>query len=747
MSNDIPALEQQAAQARDHQLRFIVNVLASRWRMIAGITLAFMLIYGTYGMLRQEKVRGTYQAQAKVIVTQSPWEKGILKDVSGGSLFPMDAETLVKRNQSGLIESLVKALIQQDISEGRPLSRIVSDEERKAKIQEMKNCIGLSVEDPKSGVILISIKNASSQEEATRMAEFAARAFVEQNRQSQLEKERETHDLVRQKLEDLQQQLYSAESEEWEFRKAMGFQTYGEAGKDMDKLRDELDLLKDDKEIKLSQLAEIEGKLEVNQAQLPETLGTVNDTVVDGLLNELNDLLKEQLTLSVQFTEQYPPLLEIRDEIAEKREAILTAINQLNVTTGGGASAWGVRQSYYQTKLNLQLELTGIDISIAAKEKRLEDLIPRIPELANKNLEYERLEKNVSHIRDQFNQLREKEFDIRTAMSRDGSTVNRHEAVLASMLPMRGTNMWMNFIIAGLVGFIAAFGLAIMLEIMDTSIRSIEDVNTYLGLEVIGTIPEMKFGKSRGGRHRASHVSSPNENEIDACIVTQCDPKSPISEAYRALRTNFQFATIRQKPKTVMVTSAVPGEGKTTTAVNMAVTIADLGVRVLLVDTDLRRPNVHRVLRMERGPGLADVLRGENELKDVIRSTRVQNLSVISSGRVPPNPSELIGSAKMQRVMAQLSGSYDLIICDAPSVLVVTDPVLLATHVDTVMVVVSVNNARRETVQRAQKILQTANAHVAGVVLNGLEATRRHYYYYYYYYEDGGKTRRPWYHL
>ncbi|HPO16788.1 MAG TPA: CpsD/CapB family tyrosine-protein kinase, partial [Candidatus Hydrogenedentes bacterium] len=203
----------------------------------------------------------------------------------------------------------------------------------------------------------------------------------------------------------------------------------------------------------------------------------------------------------------------------------------------------------------------------------------------------------------------------------------------------------------------------------------------------------------------------------------------------------------KQNPRTLMLTSAVPGEGKTTTAVNTAVTMADFGMRVLIVDTDLRRPNVHRVLRMERGLGLADVLKGEVDIDSVVRPTRIRNLWIVSSGRVPSNPSELIGSERMTEVMKRLGEEFDIVICDAPSVLVVTDPVLLATHVDTCIMVVSTNNARRETVIRANKLLQSAKINVVGVLLNGLETTRRHYYYYYYYYDDTKSERRKWYHF
>ena len=232
------------------------------------------------------------------------------------------------------------------------------------------------------------------------------------------------------------------------------------------------------------------------------------------------------------------------------------------------------------------------------------------------------------------------------------------------------------------------------------------------------------------------------EDPIASCVVTQHDPKSPVAEAYRSLRTNFQFATLRKPSKTIMVTSALPGEGKTTTAVNFAVSMSDLGKRVVIVDTDLRQPNVHRALRMKRGPGLADVLQGEEKLSDVILSTQSENLWMISSGRVPPNPSELINSEMMTQVMKELGETFDMVVCDAPSTLVVTDPVILATRVDSIILVISVNRTRRETVMRAKKIIETANPKIAGAVLNGLKATSRHYYYYYYYDERAKRGRR-----
>lgn len=748
---DVPAADQSGQQAQENQFRFVINVGMQRWRMIVAFTVMTSVLAGVVGMYRQEDPQASYSARADVLVKQSAWEKDILRDVGGVPLVPVTPKALVNRTSiENLAEEVVRSLVQRDIAEGGPWSRVTTEDEFRHERTAVLGRLSLA-DDPEGGLIHIDVTNCPTPQEALDIAEFAARVFVETNRQFKLEEEREAHDVVQERLQDLRSELYSAETAEWEFKRNMGFRTYGKVGEEMAAMYEELNEKKATKEEILAKLAEIEAELEVNTARLPEALGNVTDSVVNEVLTELNDLLKEKLEMSVVYQPTFEGLQILQDEIAEKKQEILTAIEMLDAGNGGGSSVWQQRQALYRQEVDLKLELASIEIRTAALQNMLEEMIPQIPELANKNLEYERLVQETEHTRTQFNKLREREFDIRTALSRGSGQVERRSAVVPMELISPGVHAqtWLNFVIGAALGFVVGFCLALMLEMMDTSIRSIEDVNQYIGIEVIGTIPMMRFGKPRGSRkRRGTYVAAVDEEQIDACIVTQHDPKSPISEAYRTLRTNFQFATIQDKPRTVMVTSAVPGEGKTTTAVNMAVTMADRGMRVLIIDTDLRRPNVHRVLKIERGPGLADILREDLDTSRILRPTRVENLWIVSSGRVPPNPSELVASERMARLMKRLGQEFDLVICDAPSVLVVTDPVLLATHVDTAVLVVSVNNARRETIQRACKLLQTANPSIAGVVLNGLEATRRHYYYYYYYYDDASpRLTRRWYHL
>jgi capsular exopolysaccharide synthesis family protein len=533
--------------------------------------------------------------------------------------------------------------------------------------------------------------------------------------------------------------LEEARRTEWEYRKELDFVPHSQFIEKLKSMNEEILQASTAQEQIRARLVEVDAELVRNTAALPASLGSMNNDVVNNLVEQLNALLEEKITLGVEYQPAHPDLQELEAEIQDKQAAVLDAVQMIEGDGDMPNNVWQQRQYLYQQKLDLQLKLTDLEVQRATIEKIRQERMKDLPALANKSFEHEQLEQRAAHYQKEFDLLLSQKLSLETTLSRGSGRVEWNEPVTLG-IPFQGgasRRFITNFGIGGFVGFVVGFALAMIWESIDTSIRSAQDINEYIGLEVIGTIPKMKFGTpSRWGSRFGTYVALPDETEIDACIVTQHDPKSPVSEAYRQLRTNFLLETVQLRPRTIMITSAVPAEGKTTTAVNMAVTMADRGMRVVVMDTDLRRPNVHKVLKMERGPGLADVLRGDTELSSVVRPTRIKNLWILSSGRVPPNPSELIGSESMKQVMNRLSKEFDLIICDAPSILVVTDPVLMATHVDSVILVVSVERAKRETVQRARKLMDAAKAHISGVVLNGLEASRRHYYYYYYYYDE-----------
>ena len=218
-------------------------------------------------------------------------------------------------------------------------------------------------------------------------------------------------------------------------------------------------------------------------------------------------------------------------------------------------------------------------------------------------------------------------------------------------------------------------------------------------------------------------------------LVCHDAPKSSIAEMYRVLRTNLEFASLDSEIKRVVVTSSIPGEGKTTTTSNLAVVNAQLGKRTLLIDADLRRPMVHRMFRLSNARGLTSVLIRQSQLDDAIQQTDVPNLSVLTSGPVPPNPAEVLGSSAMKSLLEQLSGLYDLILLDSPPVLSVTDARLLATACDGVLYVVGAGQVSRQTLRKAAQAMSVVNARILGTALNNKKLTKAEQQYYYYHYE------------
>ena len=214
-------------------------------------------------------------------------------------------------------------------------------------------------------------------------------------------------------------------------------------------------------------------------------------------------------------------------------------------------------------------------------------------------------------------------------------------------------------------------------------------------------------------------------------LITNLNPKSPISEQYRTIRTNIQFSSVDEELRSILFTSSGPGEGKSMTTANIAVTYAQQGKKVLLIDADLRKPTVHYTFRLDNLKGLSNVLVGDVLLEEAIHTTSIDHLDVISSGPVPPNPSELLGSRKMRAILERAKQQYDLVIFDTPPVLAVTDAQIMADFVDGAMLVVRSKVTELDAATKAVEALKPAKARLLGTVLNDREKKGSNYYYYY----------------
>ena len=276
-----------------------------------------------------------------------------------------------------------------------------------------------------------------------------------------------------------------------------------------------------------------------------------------------------------------------------------------------------------------------------------------------------------------------------------------------------------NTALAGVVGLMLAVGFVFLKEYLDDTLKTPEEIKNVLDLTTIGYIAEMKYA---------------DESKEELYVARQ--PRSPVSEAFRALRTNLEFAGVDEPIKTILVTSPGPGEGKTTIAANLAAIIAQGGKRVILIDADLRKPRIHRILGIPNRVGLSDVFRGQLDLQSAIHSfDGADGLSVITSGSLPPNPAELLGSAKMIQILEELKGQADVVVIDCPPSLV-ADAQVLAAKVDAVLLVIYPGHTHMDAAKATLEQLGRANAKVAGAILNRIPRERGYYYggYRYHYY-------------
>jgi capsular exopolysaccharide synthesis family protein len=288
-------------------------------------------------------------------------------------------------------------------------------------------------------------------------------------------------------------------------------------------------------------------------------------------------------------------------------------------------------------------------------------------------------------------------------------------------------------------------------------------VTQVLGLPVLGMIPAIdnkgahsKESKSRDGvpllRPRTIADKASQPETLSERLIIHLSPKDPIVEAYRALRTSIAFLNPDRPIKKLLVTSTVPGEGKTLTSANLAISFAEIGKQVVLVDTDLRRPRQHSYFNINKAPGLTSYLYDGMPLHEAMHEFKTPNftLRVLPSGKLPPNPVQTLTSARMRELIELLSEENDVVIFDTPPLISVTDPLLLSLQMDGVLMVIKANDTPREAAAQAHGKLKSAHAHVLGAVLNNVEVSKVHgyyrYYYNYYNYDgtekEGGKKKR-----
>jgi succinoglycan biosynthesis transport protein ExoP len=367
-------------------------------------------------------------------------------------------------------------------------------------------------------------------------------------------------------------------------------------------------------------------------------------------------------------------------------------------------------------------ELTLLQEEIAAIEAEMQ--VRPLSIMPNNEVSISRQNANIQRLRETYYRLQSDLEEIRLVEAKGLNNLIIDEYARLPQKPI-SPNVAQDTLLAVIVGAMLAFGVAFLVEYLDDTVKIPADVEAVTGLPTLGTLQQLKVKKATD------------------ILVVEMDPRSPAAEAYRQIRTNLQFTSVDKPPRTLLVTSANLGEGKTTVAINLAVAFAQSGKRVLLVDTDMRRPMLHSLLKLKDGKGLSNMIVRGREDEQYICGTLIPNLRVMTAGRLPPNPAELLGSERMRVVMAWLKQQADYVVFDSPPVLAVTDSVILSRMVDTTLFVTSMGQTHFPDLETAVSKLQAVDAPIAGVIINKVKANGRYGYYYAYHYRPRYEKKQP----
>lgn len=428
-------------------------------------------------------------------------------------------------------------------------------------------------------------------------------------------------------------------------------------------------------------------------------------------------------------------ILQALTELETQRSELLVKRTTENVDVAGiDARIRDLELQLYQTARgylqSLDSEAASLESTLARFDQQLQTIPAREIEFARRLRQQKLLEEMYTLL-----QSRLKEAEIRQASQPDNLQI-----VDAALVPTRPVSPQpvQNMIMGTILGLALAGAVVLGRKAMDNRVRTQEDATTLSGgLPVLAVIPRISMrdvvAKNGNGNGKGNgRVLTGPETLAAKKLVTRGNPRSPASEAFRSLRTSITFAGMDQATRVIMITSAAPGDGKSTSSFNLALTLAQQGTRTLLVDADLRRGNVHTAFGLPQAPGLTNVLYRASSLEEAVQSVESGSeghpLSVLTAGIFPPDPSELLGSQRMRELMVQLRGSYDMIVIDAPPLNLVTDAAVLGTMSDSVLVVSRAGVTHRDALHSAVSQLRHLSVPVRGVILNDVETQRNSYY-------------------
>jgi succinoglycan biosynthesis transport protein ExoP len=459
--------------------------------------------------------------------------------------------------------------------------------------------------------------------------------------------------------------------------------------------------------------------------------------------NVIQDILKQQSALSAQYTDavnqygpKYPKVVRLQAQLKDLDG--LVAREKANIANQMEAEYHGSRQRELLLKNALDAQKTETN------------------QMAEKLVQYNILKREADTNKQLYDGMLQKLKEAGITAGLRSSNIRVVDPALIPSGPSR-PNKTRNVMLSILVGLIGGIGLALLREYLDNTVKTPDDVETLARLPSLAVVPSLSNSNGKRNGRFAKLLKAPviAGKEGRAELISHNMPQSQMSEAFRALRTSLLLSQADHPPQVILMTSALPREGKTTAAVNLAVTLAQLGDKTLLVDADLRKPGINRALSLVDGKhaGLSSYLAGVSSLDLItVPHPAITNLAAIPTGPIPPNPADLLSSRRLTELIAELRTRYKFVVIDSPPIMAATDAVILSVLVDGVLLVVRSGETPKEAFTRTRDLLAGVKCRMLGVVLNAVDASSPDYYYSYRYYpysyggygreEEGRKSRK-----
>jgi capsular exopolysaccharide synthesis family protein len=680
-----------------------------RWTILAVAVVALTLV--TIFTLRQQKV---YEAKASVIIEiDAPQVLGNVREVynlGAGSYWSNKEyyETQYKVITSRTISQMVVNQLRLEKNyEFLGLDKL-SPEEQAEALKEPLDVVdmvrsSLSAEPVKDSRMVIVKAEHTSPKWAKRLANTTVNAYITYNLQTRRKITEDAAGWLSDQAQELKLRLENSEnrlhafkadqkmlSVSLEDRQNITSQRLHDLNQTLNRIQTELDAMD-------SRRRQI---LAVRKSR--QSLDSIDQVIDNRLIQQLKEsyfkLKEEQADLIARYLEEHPKVKAINGKISVVMANIEREIDNVLVSI----------ESNYQAKRKEEQQA----------KKRLATVKAEALEINHKALEYNRLKRSSDNASTLYNLVMRRQKEATLSALQETNNIYKLDPAILPVKPIY-PRVKLNIMLAGVIGLLLGVALAFLLEFLDNTFKSQEDVERLLNVPFLGIIPSIK-----------PEPGQDNLNLRDNYLVTH--PKSNVAESCRTIRTNLLFMSPENPAKRLLVTSASPQEGKSTVCINLGVTMAQSGSKVVMLDTDMRRPRLHRSYRIKGGFGLTTAILGEASLDKVLHPSEVPGLDIIPCGPIPPNPTELFHTERFQKIVEELSERYDRVLFDSPPVLMVADPLILSNIMDGVIIVVKSAQTSSEMARRAVRQLTNVNAHLLGAVINDLDLSHRSYGYYYY---------------